>query len=75
LNDLPPEIIPDAGAIGTGTIYADDMRQVNARKIQYIDVDGDIVTVSSPKGQLSLAGNFAFSTTNAIGVASCRRSI
>ncbi|HEX8311981.1 MAG TPA: Calx-beta domain-containing protein, partial [Chthoniobacteraceae bacterium] len=66
LSDLPASVIPVAGAVATGTIYADDMTFVNERTLQYIDVDGDIVTVKVSKGVLSL-NQFTFEQTGSVG--------
>jgi len=64
-------------ATARGSIYSDDMLQVDSRTVQYIDVDGDIATVRVSKGTLKLsalifggltrASDFTFGPVNSIG--------
>lgn len=54
------------GGAGRGTIFNDDLRRVNNQTLQYIDVDGDLVTVRVSKGVLS-TNRLTFGTPNAIG--------
>lgn len=49
-----------------GTIYNDDLLQVNARTIKFIDVDGDLVKVKVSKGALS-ASRLSFGSVNSLG--------
>ena len=52
-----------------GTIYNDDIQQLNARTVQWIDVDGDLVTLSVTRGVLTLAGtdDLTFVTKGSFG--------
>jgi hypothetical protein len=65
LRDVPATLQVGDGT-GRGTIFNDDMRQVNARTVQYIDFDGDLVTVHVSKGSLStgVGGDFTFGAVN-----------
>ena len=55
-----------------GTIYNDDLLQVNAQTVKYIDADGDVATVRVSQGLLTVdtansSGVLVFSATNSIG--------
>lgn len=59
-------------AEGRGTIYNDDLLQVDAQTVKYVDADGDIATVHVSKGALTIAtptsaGELSFSEVNDIG--------
>jgi hypothetical protein len=61
-------ITPDSGTVnierstGTAIIYNDDVQQIDARTVRWIDVDGDVVTLRISKGALSVSspGDFDF---------------
>jgi len=55
-----------------GTIYNDDLLQVDAQTVRYIDVDGDLATVHVSSGTLTISngsnnGVLVFGTVNSIG--------
>ncbi len=54
VNDHP--LFPAAQAQATARVYLlnEDTQQLSAQKVQWIDVDGDLVTMSVNKGQLPL---------------------
>ncbi len=62
----PSTTLAIAGGAGRGTIFNDDLRQVDSHTIQYVDVDGDLATVHVSTGALSV-NRLAFSTPNAVG--------
>ncbi|MEO8352091.1 MAG: Calx-beta domain-containing protein, partial [Chthoniobacteraceae bacterium] len=69
VSGTPSSVIVLNG-VGRGTIYNDDILQVNARKVLYIDEDGDLATVRITKGSLTIGGAqgvLTFSAPNAIG--------
>lgn len=59
-------VTPAGGGGGTlsarGIFLNDDVRILNARSFQYVDLDGDIVTVKLSKGSLSVPTGAALST-------------
>ncbi len=65
-----PSSVQVVNGVGRGTIYNDDILQVNAQKVLYIDEDGDLATVRITKGALTIGGSqgvLTFSSPNAIG--------
>ncbi len=60
------ENVSIVGGAARGTIFNDDLRQVNNQTIQFIDVDGDLATVHLSKGLLGTS-NLSFSAANAVG--------
>jgi hypothetical protein len=50
-----------AKGVGQGTIYNDDVRQVNKKTVQWIDLDGDLVTLKISKGTINVLDNNQFS--------------
>lgn len=75
IGNLPAGVKPVAGNGSTistrGIIFNDDIRIVNAREFEYVDVDGDLVNVKVSKGKLSVplsgaggSGNDVFFTLN-----------
>ncbi len=55
-----------AGGAARGTIFNDDLRRVDSRTVQFIDVDGDLATVHISRGALSDA-RLSFGAPNGIG--------
>ncbi len=53
-------------ATGGAIIYNDDVQQVNARTVQWIDVDGDVVTLKVNKGALNISDINDFDFINQI---------
>ena len=53
-----------------GTIYNDDIQQLDAQTVRYVDEDGDLATVHISKGSLTFSGTapvLTFGTANPIG--------
>ena len=67
INEHP--IVPSAQATARVTLFNDDTQQLSAQKVQWIDVDGDLVTLSVSKGQLPLANTtlFTFAESGTVG--------
>ena len=65
------ETLTVAGGAARGTIFNDDLRRVDARTVQFIDVDGDLATVHISRGILALGdpmqGRLSFGPVNGIG--------
>jgi hypothetical protein len=52
---------------GRGTIFNEDIQQVNKHIVRYVDEDGDLATVKVTKGNLTIGGVLVFSAPNGIG--------
>lgn len=57
-------------ATGSGLIYNDDVQQIDARTVRWVDVDGDIVTLRISKGKLNISDVNDFDFINQITGAS-----
>ena len=62
----PGETITVVGGVARGTIFNNDIRQVDNHTIQFVDVDGDLATVHISKGLLTPA-RLTFGSPNSIG--------
>jgi hypothetical protein len=63
VNDNP--VFPTALATARGYIFNDDVQNLSATQAQWIDVDGDLVTMTVSKGQIPITNSALFTFVSA----------